>query len=229
MLPGLRRTAPGLTKDLRPTPTAASVPARCAGGDPLGLLAAIRRRHPARRLRGRRLRAARACPAFTRSTRDGGLDGRRDRLLRRDARVHGRLGAHAARRARRSTCSLALAAAVAIVLLWRRRPDLASVARAGRALRVRARRLRRRALDEAERRRGLRLAAPLGAADARVPRARRRAQQARRVGLRLRALARSSSRSPSSPSRISAATRPGAAGSACSLRRSGPRGRCSSA
>ena len=64
--------------------------------------------------------------------------------------------------------------------------DVATVARARRGLHLRARRLRRRALDEPERRRRLWLAAPLVFADARVSRTRSRPEQARRVGLRLR-------------------------------------------
>ena len=92
-----------------------------------------------------------------------------------------------------------------------------------------ARHLRRRALDEAERRRGLRLAARLGAADARVPRARLRAQQARRLGLRRRALARLR-RADRRRGRVPRPQRHAdAAGSGCSPRPSGRRGRCSSA
>ena len=125
--PGLRRPAPGFTKDLRPRAALLASSRDALVGTP----GAARRdpgRDPARRLRRRRLGA----PG------DAGLHalgpGRRpqrrcDRLLRRDARVHGRLGADAARRARARRRSLALAAAVALVLLWRRRPALAAVAR----------------------------------------------------------------------------------------------------
>ena len=123
----------------------------------------------------------------------------------------------------------ALAAAAAIVVAWRRRPDLRPwlVAAALGAFGLVD--LRRRALDEAERRRGLRLAARLGAADARVPRARLRAQQARRLGLRRRALARLR-RAHRRRRRVPRPQRERAPlGRAARRRRSGRSGRCSSA
>src|SRR6266536_268118 len=145
------------------------------------------RRDPARRLR--RLADAAARDAAVHEVGARRRPHRRcDGLLRRVPRVHGRLEPDAAgrpgtrcaiRTRRRGRDRRRLAA-----------PERPSpVARGGRARRLRGGRRGRRPLDEGNRRGRLRLVARVGAADARLPRARLRAQQARRLGLRLRALA----------------------------------------
>ena len=129
-------------------------------------------------------------PAFTRSIHDGGLSGDATGFYAATAsswppgdacRGPCSRSTRSPRSPPPSRSSSALAAT----------PDLATVARSGRALQLRARRSRRRALDEAERCRGVRLAARLGSADARLPRARlRHSASTSLVGLRLRAVAR---------------------------------------
>ena len=215
---------PGLHKGFTAL-AAASVPPRCAGGDHSASLPRFGSRFRWPPTRGSSFPGT---PSFTRPVRDGGLEGDATGFYaatREFMAAWGRMprARPRARRALHACCGRCDRHALA--------PSarVARLARGGCALCIWARRVRRRALDEAVGRRRLRLAAPLVTADAPLPRPRLRAQQARRVGLRVRALARDRRAHGRRRRAISAAMQPDAAGSVCSRLRSGLRGPCSSA